>query len=84
MKTTSVPTKSFSVWIGWQGGSNSTQFLQRALSLEMGVPWTDLLTNLPPTPTAGSFTDALGTNGMQFYRIKAVRWLEAELRPTNG
>ena len=35
--------------------------------------WRDLLTNLPPTPISGSYTDWLATNVLQFYRMKVER-----------
>ena len=57
----------------WQSGSNATLYLQRLRLLDPGSAWLDILTNPAPTPTSGSYNDQLGTNAMQFYRIKATR-----------
>ena len=59
--------------IDWRGGSNATQYIQRTLTLSTGNTWSNLVTNLPPTPITGSYTDTLGTNVMKFYRIKVTR-----------
>jgi hypothetical protein len=60
--------------VSWQGGVQATQYLQRRLRLfDTNDSWLDLLTNPPPTPVSGSYTDLLGTNAMQFYRVRAER-----------
>lgn len=56
----------------WQGGTQATQYLERADNLSTHV-WHTIFTNQPPTTVSGSFTDALGTNLMRFYRIQAIR-----------
>jgi len=61
------------VKLDWLGGSNATQYLQRALFLNAGGSWSNLITNLPPTPITGSFTDVLDTNVMKFYRFEVMR-----------
>ncbi len=58
--------------VSWQGGAEATQFLERKVSL-LDANWRIILINVPPTPTSGSYTDMLGTNAMQFYRIRAER-----------
>lgn len=70
---TSVATVPAGVKLDWLGGSVATQYLQRNLTLDSGGSWSNLFTNLPPTAITGSYTDALGTNAAQFYRIRAIR-----------
>lgn len=60
------------LWIQWQGGVQATQYLQRLSDLHTNF-WQSIATSLPPTPISGSYTDAPGTNAIQFYRIKATR-----------
>jgi hypothetical protein len=60
------------VKIDWLGGIQATQFLQRSGNLSL-TNWQDILTNLPPTPVSGSYTDTIGSDAMRFYRMKAVR-----------
>lgn len=58
----------------WTGGVEATQYLQRCVTLDGdGGTWTDIYTNPPPTPTVGGYTNLFGTNGVQFYRIRATR-----------
>ena len=62
------------VRIEWQGGMMATQFLQHRLRLDdTNALWTDIFTNPPPTPFTGSFTNHLGTNSLEFYRIRVER-----------
>lgn len=61
------------VVVNWQGGIQATQYLQRRFTLDGSNSWRDILTNPAPTPTTGSYTDLLGTNAMQFYRMKVVQ-----------
>jgi hypothetical protein len=70
---TSVATVPSGMKLDWAGGSNATQYVQRTLSLSGGNTWSNLITNLPPTPITGSYTDTLGTNVMKFYRIEVTR-----------
>jgi hypothetical protein len=58
--------------IEWQGGILATQYLQSLADLGTNT-WENLFTSSPPTPILGSFTNAPGTNVMQFYRLKATR-----------
>lgn len=60
------------VYVRWHGGVQATQYLERSDILGTTL-WQVIFTNLPPTSESGSFTDALGTNLMRFYRIKATR-----------
>jgi hypothetical protein len=55
--------------IDWLGGTNGIQYLQRADTLNSNT-WADIFTNPAPTPFSGSYTDMLGTNAMQFYRVR--------------
>lgn len=59
--------------IDWQGGTNATQQLQRSVGLGDTDDWSNIFIVQPPTPLSGSYTDAVTTNAMQFYRIKATR-----------
>ena len=59
--------------VTWQAGTNATQYLQRRLTPDSSNLWHDILTNPAPAPASGSFTDQLGTNAMQFYRMKIER-----------
>lgn len=56
----------------WQGGSSATQYLQRLSDLNTNL-WQRIVTNFPPTPVSGSYTDAIGTDAPRFYRIEAIR-----------
>lgn len=66
---TSTPTN---IVIEWRGGIQATQYLQRFDDLGTNF-WQNIATSYPPTPIIGSFTNAPGTNRMQFYRIKATQ-----------
>lgn len=57
----------------WLGGINSTQYLQRSLSLDVTDSWSVIHTLLPPTPISGSYTANIATNVIQFYRIQPRR-----------
>lgn len=70
---TGVSPVSGGIKLDWLGGSNATQYLQRAIFLNAGGGWSNLITNLPPTPITGSFTDLLDTNVIKFYRIEVTR-----------
>lgn len=61
--------------LDWFGGSNAWKYLQRTDSFNgTNTAWLNFWTS-PPPPSAdsGSYTDAVGTNTAQFYRIKATR-----------
>ena len=59
--------------LDWQGGVEATQILQRNLSVGGADSWLNIHTVAPPTSTSGSYTDVLGTNALQFYRLKVNR-----------
>ena len=59
--------------LDWQGGVEATQILQRNLSVGGADSWLNIHTAAPPTSTSGSYTDVLGTNALQFYRLKVNR-----------
>ena len=62
------------VRIDWRGGILATQYLQQRLTLGGSNEfWMDLFTNPPPTQPAFSYTNFLGTNFMEFYRIRVER-----------
>ncbi len=59
--------------IGWQGGMQATQFLERCDNLTGASPsWTALLTNRPVTPVDGA-CELATTNRSALYRIRAAR-----------
>src|SRR5262249_39356763 len=57
----------------WEGGLLSTQFLQCSFGLDPAHGWVNILTNAPPTPSPFRFTNSLGTNAVQFYRLRVLR-----------
>ena len=60
--------------VSWQGGILATQYLERTTLLaSSGTAWRAIFTNSPPTATETNFVDAIGTNRVMFYRIKAAR-----------
>jgi len=74
LRIRSISSMSGGVSIEWMGGIESTQYLQRCLTLDATNPlWQDVFTNPPPTPVASSNTQFLGTNNLMFYRIRATR-----------
>jgi len=58
--------------IFWQGGVNAVQHLEKlsALNSPAGAV---VFTNLPPTATAGDFTDVWSAAPFAFYRLRAYR-----------
>ena len=73
LRITGISLLPGGVKLDWQGGVHATQYLQRNFELGGTNIWRDLLTNLPPTPISGSYTDWLATNVLQFYRMKTER-----------
>ncbi len=57
----------------WQGGNLSTQYLQQRFSLNPTSLWTEIFTNLPPTPNPSGFTNFGITNNAGFYRVRVTR-----------
>ena len=61
------------IQFNWQGGSNALLYLQRSPALAgTNMNWVNIWTGTPPTLNFGSYTDFLGTNAIEFYRIKSV------------
>lgn len=61
------------IGINWQSGSNALLYLQRSPALAgTYLNWVNIWTSTPPTPITGSYTDFIGTNLMEFYRMKIV------------
>jgi len=58
--------------ICWQGGVWATQYVERSDSL-LNTNWLAIFTNLPPTETAASYTNVVGTSTTGYYRIRAAR-----------
>jgi hypothetical protein len=62
------------ILVRWQGGTWSTQYVERINPLAGGSNWAVVFTNLPPTPTTNNFLSTASTNVvMEWFRIKAVR-----------
>ena len=59
--------------IDWQGGIWTTQFLQQRVGWGATNIWADIFTNLVPSPNPSSFTNSIGTNRSEFYRIRVTR-----------
>jgi len=60
--------------IAWQGGTSVWQFVESSTQLSPSdTVWTVIRTNAPPTPVSSNTVDTTATNGMRFYRIRAVR-----------
>ncbi len=73
LRITCVTLLSDGVKLDWQGGTLATQYLQRNVELGGTNVWLNIFTSVPPTPIFGTYTDSLGTNAMQFYRVKTER-----------
>jgi YD repeat-containing protein len=72
LRITGLSCEAESLKIEWMGGILATQYLQQLDDLGTNF-WQNIATSYPPTPIIGSFTNAIGTNRMQFYRMKATR-----------
>lgn len=74
LRITTMSMVPAGLMVGWSGGNAATQYLQRNLIIgDTNSSWLNVWTSLPPTPISGSYTDSVGTNVMQFYRIEAAR-----------
>src|SRR5262249_14696249 len=73
LSMTSVARGTNRVSVGWSGGTQARQYLQRKPDLSSTSVWINLYTNQPPTSTTGSFLDTSSTNRTGFYRIQAER-----------
>jgi len=74
LRISGVSLLSEGIKLDWLGGVMATQFLQRSGSLgDTNELWLDILTNTPPTPISGSYTDSFGIDATKFYRLKATR-----------
>lgn len=72
LRITGATMLSGGIKLDWQGGTQATQFLQRATILSP-LSWQTIFTNLPPTPTTVSYTDSWDANVIKFYRIEVAR-----------
>jgi hypothetical protein len=57
------------VCVDWRGGLHATQYLERAVSIDTGIEWQVIFTNLPPTVTTTAW-DAQNGDPRGFYRIR--------------
>jgi hypothetical protein len=74
LQVTNLVFVSSNVCVGWRGGQQAWQFLERATNLlGTGVTWTILWSNPPPNATATNFTDSAVTNTIRFYRVRSHR-----------
>jgi hypothetical protein len=74
LSVTNITMDGTGSWIYWKGGNDVTQCLEMCRNLTSTTEqWIAILTNVPPTPTATNYGDALGTNKVRFYRIRAIR-----------
>ena len=73
LRITGVSLLPGGVKLDWHGGVDATQYLQRNDFLGSTNQWLNIHTAAPPTPISGSYTDWVGTNALQFYRMKADR-----------
>ncbi len=74
LKITSWAPQEGGVLIGWQGGSNSIQFVEcRTNLLVTNEDWMVIFTNEPPTLPFTNITDQIVPEGGIFYRIRARR-----------
>ena len=74
LRVTNIVFESNNVCVGWSGGQQVWQYLERAANLlDTGTIWTILWSNPPPNATATNFTDSSATNAAQFYRIRSFR-----------
>ena len=70
---TKVQPVNGGIAIIWQGGNLSTQDLQRRFSLNPTSNWTEIFTNLPPTPNPSGFTNYGLPHNADFYRVRVTR-----------
>ncbi len=68
---TAISVNVSGVHLSWRGGTEYTQILERAASLQSG-DWLPLLTNTPPTAAEGSYSD-ISEESMRFYRMLEIR-----------
>lgn len=57
--------------VTWAGGTWSTQYIERATSVQQAA-WTILSTNLPPTAITNALPQPV-TNSATYYRVRAAR-----------
>jgi hypothetical protein len=74
LRITNIAFDSSNILVGWIGGQQAWQYLERITNLlDTGTAWTVLWSNPPPNATATNFTDLTSTNAIQFYRIRSHR-----------
>jgi len=74
LRISDLSTRQGGARVGWMGGVEARQFLERRRNLDgEAPPWTAIFTNDPPTTPATNFTDLSATNRTGFYRIRAER-----------
>jgi subtilisin family serine protease len=73
LRITSIARQTNGVQLGWTGGVQSRQYIQRKAGLGGTNAWITLHTNEPPTSASGSFLDTHATNTSSFYRLQVER-----------
>ena len=72
LKITDVVADATGADVFWQGGVQSTQWLEHCTNL-VSDSWVPVFTNEPPTSATNSFRDASAINREAFYRLKVCR-----------
>jgi len=71
---TGIVSDASSCTVGWRGGEDATQYLQRCSSLSGASPsWDTIQTYAPPTSVSASHTDPGAPVAERFYRIRAAQ-----------
>jgi hypothetical protein len=73
LRVTKIQPVAGGIAVIWQGGIQSTQYLQQLFNLNSTSSWVEIFTNLPPTANPSSFTNYGLTNNAGFYRVRVTR-----------
>ena len=73
LRITSIQAQPGGILLGWTGGTNAFEYLQRCTGLAESNAWQDIFTNSRAASPNSSYLDASATNGPYFYRIR-VGW----------
>jgi len=69
LRFSSIARNGGNLVLGWHGGVNARQFIQRSASLS--GEWTSIYTNHPPTALTNSLTIRAPANTPVYYRLRA-------------
>jgi len=73
LRLNSVSRGPNSTALGWSGGVQVRQYLQRTANPLNPAGWITVQTNQAPTPVEGIFLDNTATNAAGFYRIQVEK-----------